>query len=73
MHEFVFVFVCLLGTYNSWYKAAWLIQTDWRIVRMITGFMEIYFAVMCSENIILWKDSLRAVYVCKDTGSFQTV
>lgn len=49
----VCLFVCLLGTYNSWYEAAWLIQADWKIVRISTGFMEIYFAVMCSENIIL--------------------
>lgn len=40
---------------------------------MITGFMEIYFAVMCSENIILWKDSLPVVHVCNDTDFFQTV
>lgn len=76
VHECVFVclFVCLIGTYSSWYKAAWLIQADWlTIVRMITGFMEIYFAVMCSGNIILWKDSRTVLHVCNDTGFFQTV
>lgn len=71
---FVRLFVCLIGTYNSWYKAAWLIQADWlTIVWMITGFMEIYFAVMCSGNIILGTDSLTVVHVCNNTCFFQTV
>lgn len=47
----VCVFACLWGTYNSWYEAAWLIRANWKIVRIITGFMEIYFALMCSKNI----------------------
>lgn len=67
------VFVCLVGTYNSWYEAAWLIQADWKMVRIITGFMEIYFAVICRDNIILWKDSLTVVHVRTDSGFFPAV
>lgn len=66
-------FVCLLGTNNSWYEAAWLIQAKWKIVRIITGFMEIDFAVMCSENIILQKDSLTVIHLYTETGFFPTV
>lgn len=55
----VCVFVCLLGSNNSWCEAAWLIQADRKIVRIITGFMEIYFAVMCSVNSIL-----HYIYIC---------
>lgn len=35
--------------------------------------MEIYFAVMCSGNIILGTDSLTVVHVCNNTCFFQTV
>lgn len=49
--------VCLLGTYNSWYETSWLTQADWKIVRIVTGFMEIYYAVMCSKNIIIERQS----------------
>ena len=68
----VCVCVCLLGTHNSWYEAAWLIQADWKIVRIIIGFMEIYFAVMCGgKSNISSKNSLTVVHVRTDTGFFE--
>lgn len=56
---FVCVFVCLFTVVR---RLPGLFSPEWEIVVIITGFMEIYSAVMCGVNIISQKDGLTCAH-----------
>lgn len=64
------VCVCLSACWDSQQvvmRLPGLFRPHWKIVRIITGFMEVYFAVMCSEKYYLMERKVLQWYVCSNT------